>query len=74
MSVIVEVSGKAEQAIPFPKLMTDHNGVVVYFSGPRRGQVLFNNNSGSFMDGEFREDWIMSSFIDFNSIITLRNE
>ena len=59
---------------PFPKLMTNAIGTIVLFSYYRIGVIIGIDGNSIGTIGEYRTDWNMPSFKDFEGEVTLSND
>ena len=57
---------------PFPKIMKGEFGSIVLFTEPKKGMLIFPNDS--FPVGYYNEKWDMDVFTDYNEPITLQND
>lgn len=60
------------KGIPYPKLMTDGEGMIVLMSDHERGTVVVSGRVHEI--GEYCEGWDMDHFYDFEGIVELQNE
>ena len=69
MAIKIKVNRKPAKNFTYPKLMIHEcSGMIVLFTSHQTGTVM---NSRI---GEYREDWIVENFYDYNDNITLSNE
>jgi hypothetical protein len=59
----------------YPCLMYEkHNDMIVFFSNPSVGTVVYASDSSRYSVGSHRADWFMGSFVIFDGEIKLKNE
>ena len=58
--------------LPYPKLMTDSEGLIVLMSDHECGIVVVSGQVHEI--GEYCEGWDMDLFHDFEGIVELQNE
>lgn len=61
-----------DNEINFPKLMISSKDLIVLFTEPEIGTVVFSSN-GLHSVGEHYEGWLMPNFKDFNGVVELSN-
>ena len=67
-----EKSDGKEADKPFPKLMTNESGLVVFFLAPSSGVVVYPNSRQDI--GHYANNWLMSFFEDFDGSVTISND
>lgn len=61
-----------ENETKFPKLMISPNNLIVLFTEPEIGTVVFCQH-GFHNIGTYEENWLMQNFKDFDGIVELSN-
>ena len=71
MAIKVSVGEPKTQEKPFPKLMINKNGAIALMFSPNKGVQLISK-AGSPID--FYENYMDTTYIDYEGEITLKNE
>ena len=71
-SVVVETRVKRE--LNYPCLMKSMSGIIVLFIDKHTGIVVSNEGDDDNNIGDYRTNWVESSFVLFEGSITLSND
>tara|TARA_R110000796_G_scaffold184680_1_gene301251 strand:- start:290 stop:529 length:240 start_codon:yes stop_codon:yes gene_type:complete len=59
---------------PFPKMMRSTDGLLVFFTEPKKGFVIKDNERSEYGFGHMASCWHPLSFTDFEGVVELRND